>query len=308
MSDATLDDEYEEYDEYEEDDDDERGLSGLVVLLMGVVMLGAVASVVWIAYKHGVRTGEAGTTTPYVSADPEEPLKIENRTADVADNIDREVYDRFDGEDSEPVEVIAAGPEEPVERNLDDPIGAIAGQINGAAEIAEDAVADRIASLEAADEAIAGVATNVSDTVGNVIDETARNIGSVPDPIAGRNVAVPDTAPSLNPSNQSAPVEDRPRPIVTASARSGDALSGSHLVQVGAFRSENEANGVWTRMQAKLGSYTDGKATDIEVADLGDKGTYYRLRIGPFLTSDAAKTYCEGLKQRGQDCLIRAKS
>ena len=52
--------EFEEYDEYEddeeEDEDEEGGLSGLVVLLMGVVMLGAFASVVWIAYQQGTKS------------------------------------------------------------------------------------------------------------------------------------------------------------------------------------------------------------------------------------------------------------
>ena len=61
-------------------------------------------------------------------------------------------------------------------------------------------------------------------------------------------------------------------------------------------------------MQTKYGDYMVSKSKDIEVADLGDRGTYYRLRIGPFSTSDAAKTYCSGLKERGQDCLVRAKS
>lgn len=308
MSNATLDDDYEEYDdEYDEDEDEERGLSGLVVLLMGVVMLGAVASVVWIAYKHGFRTGEAGATPPYVSADPEEPLKIENRGADVADNVGREVYDRFDGRESEPVEVIAAGPEEPIERDLDDPIGAIAGQISGAGNIADDAVGDRIASLEAADQAISIAASDGQDAVKDVI--------KVPDAVDDdtSTVNAPATNPSLNPASGLNPASESPSPVVPAARSSGDtlsgdALSGSHLVQVGAFRSEDEANGVWRRMQAKLGAYAAGKSTNIEVTDLGEKGTFYRLRIGPFSTSDAAKTYCEGLKERGQDCLIRAKS
>ena len=298
MSDATLDeDDYEEFEEdYDEEDDDERGLSGLVVLLMGVVMLGAVASVVWIAYKHGIRTGEAGNTTPYVAADPEEPLKIENRTADAADSVEREVYDRFDGETSDPVEVIASGPEEPVERDLDDPIGAIASGLSDGVEAADDAVADRIASIEAGDNAITGTVTDVIEDVRD----------AVPTPDVVASATTPSSSPSLAPTTS--PTVAVPTPTSSTTASSGGALSGSHLVQVGAFRSEAEANGVWTRMQTKLGTYMDSKSKDIEVADLGDKGTYYRLRIGPFSNSDAAKTYCVGLKERGQDCLVRSKS
>lgn len=299
MSDATLDDDdYEDFEEdFADDEDDERGLSGLVVLLMGVIMLGAVASVVWIAYKHGIRTGEAGNTTPYVAADPEEPLKIENRTADAAEAVEREVYDRFDGETSEPVEVIAAGPEEPVERELEDPIGAIASGLDDTVNAADDAVADRIASLEASDNAITEAATGAVEAVRDRVE------GAVSAAPESTTPSEPVTTPSVSPSL--APTQSPNVAVPTPTA--AGALSGTHLVQVGAFRSEDEANGVWGRMETKLGGYLATKSKDIEVADLGDKGTFYRLRIGPFSSSDAAKTYCVGLKERGQDCLVRAK-
>ncbi len=61
----------EDFDEFDEEEN-ERGLWGLVVLLMGVVMLGAFASVVWIAYEQGIRSGSqvAATTPPSIAADP----------------------------------------------------------------------------------------------------------------------------------------------------------------------------------------------------------------------------------------------
>ena len=281
MSDATLDDEYDEYEAFEDDEDDdegERGLSGLVVLLMGVVMLGAIASVVWIAYSHGVRTGEAGSSTPIVSAEPEDALKIENPSAGDVDVADREVYDQIDGVESDPVEVIAEGPEEPVSRG-EDPIAAIAEEINDGVGAVDDAVSDRIASLEAADDGLSGA------------DVAAP---AVADPEPEIEVAAVETPAVQSPTG--------------ASAASGDAMSGSHLVQVGAFRSEEEANGQWLRMQSKLGDYLNGKSRDVEVADLGDKGVYYRLRLGPFDGAEAAKSYCAGLKDRGQDCLIKSAS
>ena len=78
------------------------------------------------------------------------------------------------------------------------------------------------------------------------------------------------------------------------------------MVQVGAFRSNDEAMAQWGRMQTKLGDFLNGKSPDVERADLGDRGVYHRLRIGPFSSSDAAKTYCADLKERGQDCLIKS--
>ncbi|MGE0183583.1 MAG: SPOR domain-containing protein [Parvularculaceae bacterium] len=277
---VSFDDELDELEDFDDEDgEEERGLSGLVVLLMGVVMLGALASVVWIAYKQGIRNGQAQGGAPYVTADPE-PLKIENTVADAANGDDLAVYDRLGGQESEPVETIAAGPEEPVARASEDPIGAIAAQAGSPAGLADDAVADRIAALAKADEAL-----NASPP--------ATAAPSTPAPKPEAKPATPPTAASTT-----------PKP--TISYASG-ALSGSHLVQVGAFRSEEEAGAQWAKLQGKLGEFLSGKDDDVERADLGDKGVYYRLRIGPFASSDDAKTFCAGLKDRGTDCLIKAK-
>lgn len=285
---VSFDDELDELEDFDDDEgEEERGLSGLVVLLMGVVMLGALASVVWIAYQQGVRNGQAQGGTPYVQADPE-PLKIENDVAADANGGDLAVYDRVGGQQTDPVEVIAEGTEEPVTRGAEDPIGAIAARTQ--TPVAEDAVADRITKLaEAAEAKFADAAPAAS--------ATPAEVKAAPKP-----APKPATAPT---SVSTAPAAEASKP--TVSYRIGGALTGSHLVQIGAFRSEAEADSQWTRLQGKLGDYLDGKSQDVERADLGDKGTFYRLRIGPFASADDAKTYCSGLKERGTDCLIKAK-
>lgn len=270
-----FEDEYEEYDEFDDEDGD-RGLSGLVVLLMGVVMLAAFASIVWIAYQQGIKTGRTGAEgVPYVAAEPE-PVKIENQETKVASNDDHEVYDRLDSSKEEPVEILTPGPEEPVDRDADDTIATLAAAAETPDEPASEDADDQLASLEQED------AAALSD------DEPA----DVPAP------AVTEPTPANATANTTPP----PSPSLAS-----DALSGSHLVQVGAFRSEDEANQVWSRMQKKLGAYLDGKSKDIQEADLGARGVFYRLRIGPFASSEAATEYCQGLKDRKQDCLVKAK-
>ncbi|MEZ5892133.1 MAG: SPOR domain-containing protein [Parvularculaceae bacterium] len=272
----TFEEEYQEYDEFDDEDDD-RGLSGFAVLIMGIVMIGAFVSVVWIAYKQGMKVGrESGAIeTPYVAADPE-PIKIE--TAENGEPVvDREVYDALGGKDEEPVTTLAEGPEEPVTRSVNDPIGAIASQAEDVTEDVKAAVNDRVASLQQEDAAVLN-------------PPKAETPAARPAPAASEPVSIP-------PARET---------VAAPAASSGDARSGTHVVQVGAFRSDDEAMGQWARMQAKLGDYLAGKGPDVEVADLGDRGVYHRLRIGPFKSSDDAKTYCAGLKERGQDCLIKA--
>lgn len=263
-----LEDDYEEYDEFDEEEN-ERGLSGLVVLLMGLVMLGAFASVVWIAYQQGLKNGNPAAP-PTIVADPE-PVKIENDIADAASAGDqRSVYDSLDGT-AEPAEVIAAGPEEPIDRGTDSPLAAAAEPAphgDNSAPLIDDAAADRIAELAAADAAL-------------------------------------EEAPPA-PTPEPAPVQPAPQPATMVAAAT-DALSGSHVVQVGAFKSAAEAASNWASLQRRLGDFVSGKTDDVERADLGERGVFYRLRIGPFASSGDAKTYCEGLKSRGQDCIVRAK-
>ncbi|MFQ5563431.1 MAG: SPOR domain-containing protein [Parvularculaceae bacterium] len=265
-----FEDEYEEYDEFDDEDDD-RGLSGLVVLLMGVVMLGAFASIVWIAFQQGIKTGRTDREdVPYVAAEPE-PVKIENQETQIASNDEREVYDRLNSSNEEPVEILTEGPEEPIDRQTDDAIGAIAAAVQ-AEEPASEEAEDQLASLEAEDAA--------------VLDEE-EPAAEVPAP------AVTEPTPA-----RATP----PAPTLNA----GNPLSGSHLVQVGAFRSEDEAVQVWDRLNARMGAYLDGKSRDVQEADLGARGVFYRLRIGPFASYEAAADYCQGLKDRKQDCIVKA--
>ena len=278
-ADDNYEDEYSDYDAYD-DEDDEGGLSGFAVLMIGLVMFGAFAATTYVFYQKGIKQGElrAGVETPYVAADPE-PIKIE--TAETGEPVeDREVYDVFDGDEPEPVTVIAEGPEEPVDRNPEDAIGALAAEVAGAAEEFSEDAQERVASLA---------------------EEDAEYLDPVSDP-----EPEPIAATSPTPVNAT-PSEPAPTPAAPSQAPSGssDPLSGSHVVQVGAFRSQEEALAQWSRMQSRIGEIIGDKTHDIERADLGDRGVYHRLRLGPFPDSDAAKTYCAALKENGQDCLIK---
>ncbi|MGF1545558.1 MAG: SPOR domain-containing protein [Parvularculaceae bacterium] len=302
MSTATLEDDYEEFDEFveTEEEEDDQGLSGLVVLLMGVVMIGAIASVAFIAYQHGVKIGETRADAPYVTADPE-PLKVDGdgASAIAASNGGREVYDRFEGAPEEPVEVVASAPEEPVRRVVEDPIKAIVSETSPATDVTEDAVADRIADLAAeADPAPKATDVAASSSAGTssrtASGEAAPRRATAPTPASAQTVAATSAAGA-------APAETLGAAVVSANA-----LSGSHLVQVGAFGSDADAQKKWTQLEGKLGDYVHGKSPHV-LAPASADDKYYRLRIGPFASADAARTYCAGLKERQTDCLVRAK-
>ncbi len=80
------------------------------------------------------------------------------------------------------------------------------------------------------------------------------------------------------------------------------ASTGSAKAQLGAYRSEREANDAFGKMQQKFPELS-GKSPSIVKADLGAKGIYYRLRVGGMSAGDA-KALCDALAAKKQPCLV----
>jgi cell division protein FtsN len=78
------------------------------------------------------------------------------------------------------------------------------------------------------------------------------------------------------------------------------------VLQVGAYESEQIANGAWNTFRSRYGAVAEGLSPDIQKADLGAKGIWYRLRVGPFADRAAAASACEKLKAAGGNCLVAA--
>ncbi|MEM6415177.1 MAG: SPOR domain-containing protein [Pseudomonadota bacterium] len=286
MSVSTVEEEYDDFDEFDDDDDEDQGFSGLLVLVMGALLFGALVLVVWIAYNHGVKMGEARNDPPFVAADPD-PVKIENKDVAATEGADREVFDRYEGRDQSDVAVIASDTTASTGGGgSTNPLTGVGSAGGGSA--AMDAVSDRIEKL--AD----GTKDQAKDAVKYV-------------KAAGPSEGQTATAAVKEVVKKPAPVA-KPKPSAPAApaTSSSGALSGTHVVQVAALGSRAEADASWAKIKKKLGTYADGKSPNI-IAPLNDKDVYYRLRIGPFTSKDAASKYCAGLKERGQTCLVRAK-
>lgn len=80
---------------------------------------------------------------------------------------------------------------------------------------------------------------------------------------------------------------------------------GDYLVQLGSVQSETAARQEWTKLQRRHASLLDDKDLDLQRADLGAKGIYYRVRAGAFNTKAEAHAFCQKLKAAGQACLVR---
>ncbi|MCM5551879.1 SPOR domain-containing protein [Pleomorphomonas sp. NRK KF1] len=145
-------------------------------------------------------------------------------------------------------------------------------------------------------------------------DPSVETTASVPTdasaPLPPVKPAAPSAAPSSGPLDltaaasqpqPAAPTEVASLPAATQAApTSGEA--GAY-VQLSSQRSEDAARSAFASLQRKYPSILGAASVDIQRADLGSKGVYYRARVGA-PTKSAAVELCEQLRSAGGDCLI----
>lgn len=78
-------------------------------------------------------------------------------------------------------------------------------------------------------------------------------------------------------------------------------------VQLGSFQVEGDVEIEWKKIQAKFPSLTEGLSYISERADLGSKGIYYRLKVGPFKTEKDARDLCAKFNEKQQGCIFVKK-
>lgn len=111
---------------------------------------------------------------------------------------------------------------------------------------------------------------------------------------------LPLVPPAATVATPPATVAAVPAPAATAPASGG----GAFVVQLSSQRSEADARRDFQRFQSRFGGLLAGKSADIQTADLGNRGIYYRLRVGPGGSREEAVRLCEQIKSQGGDCVV----
>jgi hypothetical protein len=81
------------------------------------------------------------------------------------------------------------------------------------------------------------------------------------------------------------------------------AVSGPYVAQLAALQSEAAVRPAWDRLASRSPALFQSAQLDVERADLGQSGVYYRLRAGYFADREEAGRFCDRIKQMGQDCI-----
>ena len=248
--------------------DDDSGRGPLILILALGVLL-IFAGVVWNTYRQGVRPAEGGL--PVIASD-EAPYKRspdERGGLEVAGQ-DKGYYDSMDGLGDPAVQQAAAR----------DPI-----DIRRRAQPTLDG--GPLPPIEA-DEAPANIVYAEADPA--------------PEPAADEPEI---TIAAVQPVTRTAPPVV---PEVSAQTTARFATNGAYQVQLAALRSESAAQSAWTGLLDSAPDLFTGAKLDIQRADLGARGVFYRLRIGTFADRAAAKGFCADVKAAGKDCMVVAKA
>jgi len=122
---------------------------------------------------------------------------------------------------------------------------------------------------------------------------------------------------ATNRADQSGAADTKPEPPPAAAAplALGNANSaapaapsvsrGGYAVQVTSERSESNAQAALQALQAKYPNQLSGRQPIIRRADLGAKGIYYRVLVGPFASAEEAAGLCSKLRAAGGNCIVQ---
>jgi cell division septation protein DedD len=131
--------------------------------------------------------------------------------------------------------------------------------------------------------------------------ESAKPSAAAAVPVVATSMPAKTDVPAPPPAKAAAPVAKAAAPVAKAAApvakaaapvakAAAPAAAGGYLVQAAAFRGNEDAK----RLQAKLAR--KGYAAFTEEAQLGAKGVWYRVYVGPFATAGAADSVVSRLK------------
>jgi len=261
------------FDGGEIEDEDEEGSRLPLLLVIGLLVVAAFAGVVWLAYTQGVQRGRADAPRMLVAASGPVKEAPANPGGTATPFKGLKIYQQpapSDDEDTDTSPQPAAAKPAPA--------------------VAPPKPAPAVAPV-AAPPKPTKVAQTVAPEAGNPGDALAtrppRALHTMP---SAQSSAQPVAAAAPTPKPLAIPAK-APKPVKTETAQAAVTAGGVGL-QIGAYKSEADANAAWTSLSHKHPMVAAYRSA-VKKVDLGDKGIWYRLRLGTFADKSAAEGFCD---------------
>lgn len=303
---------------YEDDDGDSRKaragarLRTSVTMIVAVLAVGGIVAAGW---RFLGTTSSLPTGVPVIKAD-ERPLKVrpDDRGGMQVPNQDKLVYERLD----------STPQDQPVERLLPPPEAPRAPP----AEIAQIPPPPAPTGIETMPKVKPGSGEPPAPKPAPAAPVVAEPLppafapppAPAPAPAAASSMAIPAKPAAAPPPAASTPVPApvpapqvaatapalAPAPVPAPPVAKAPPAAGDFQIQLGALKAPDAAEKEWARIQKANHDLLGALKSDIIRVDLGEKGTFWRLRAGP-LAESAARQLCQNLQARNQGCIVARK-
>lgn len=297
-----------------------------------LIALSFMIGLVWKLYTGG---NDNNTEVPIIRADadgykmePDDPGGMEIKFQDSAlfnsNDADSDVENLLADNNEEapmPRSQLFAGlstddemPDEMLSVEIEDGISEDEERIIEQAEEAEKIVEDLVEN--GADAIVVQNAEGQSDVVvvAATDDKTSQSNMTVEKTQAGATKietpkVIVETKPETKPEAKLEPAvipKADPKPAPKAEPKAEPIVAGDFYVQLASVKSNAAAKDEWDKFVLKYSPLLDGASHRIETADLGAKGTFYRIQAGS-MSKLNADNICNGIKSKGGSCLVKKK-
>jgi len=281
-----------------EDDEDIEGSRLPLLIVIALLVLAAFGAVVWLAYQRGVAQGHS--EAPRIIAAEPGPAKVAptNPGGTPTPYTGLKIYQQPapDGADAAAPSPAATPPPaaKPVPTAKPTPATTAAAPATAGPAATPKPTATAMAAPPAAKPAPAAPATKPAAAPAKPTTvATAAPLKLTPAPEEN----------TVAPSKPAAPAPVKAATATPPAAPAPAPVPSGVLLQIGSYKSQAEAEAAWTAYKARHASLVGSMSSSVQSADLGARGTWYRLRIAAG-SHDEAAALCQKLKAEGGACIL----
>jgi cell division septation protein DedD len=276
--------------------EDEPRRSGLIRNILVVAVMIGCAGAIYFAYNKGKQAaGGPGGAVPLIRADQDPTKRKPDDAGGSVPDQDKLVYNPNDPNAAK-FERLLPPPEQPLPKPAPAP--------SAPEPLPVQNVAPTAAPQSAPPTANAGLATESASAQAN----TTGMMTAPPGAKAAPGIEIPPAPP---PQTAQVPAAGKPVALApptpvhpTTPAATTSAATGPLRVQIAATKDEASARAEFARLQKAHADLLGNLSATLVKADLGDKGTFYRIQAGPIADKAQADKLCAQLKPLGIGCIV----
>jgi len=283
-----------------EDEDDVEGSRLPLLIVLALLVLAMFGGVVWLAYTQGVARGRGETPVLTAANGPERvapPQGGSNTVPYQGFKIYEQPAPPDDSADAPPAPSPAAAASPPA---VPKPAPVEAAPAPSPKPVAVVPPAPKpVAAAPAPPKPAPAKPAEPPKSVAALIQQA----NSVPAPKPAAKVPSPAAKPAATPGVATGAPRSLGTQMAAATPPAPAVASGAYVLQIGSYKSQADAEAAWKSYKSRHASLLSGYSNNIQQADLGEKGTWYRLRIGGFSDKEVATALCDRLKADGGACI-----